>query len=200
MRSIPRSFFARNAVDVAPDLLGKVLMIGTDLGIRITETEAYLGDDEASHSFRGRTKRNAVMFGKPGFCYVYFIYGMYWCVNVVTGPESSGEAVLVRGGLPLRGIETMRLNRPKCAHDRDLASGPGKLTMALGINGSFNGLDMCASTPIDASTPNSIRLMTDNTIGSKQDQRILATKRVGIRLNVDRPWRFLLQLPPSEKK
>jgi DNA-3-methyladenine glycosylase len=174
---LTRSFYARSAVDVAPELLGCILQVG-NLRVRLTETEAYLPEDEASHSFRGRTKRNEVMFGSPGHAYVYFVYGMYWCLNVVTGPPGDGQAVLLRGGSAIAGVEEMRRNRPKCLVDAKLADGPGKLAIALGINGSHNGLDLCSSYRFclrnDGFVPHSIE----------------AGPRVGISKNVDKPWRF----------
>lgn len=109
---------------------------------RIVETEAYRQDDPASHSFRGPTKRNVVMFGPPGFLYMYFIYGMHWCTNVVTGPEGSGEAVLLRAATIEQGIEIVRDRRPKVRVDRALADGPGKLSAALGLSKAHYGLDV----------------------------------------------------------
>ena len=175
---LDRPFFARSALDVAPDLLGCILQVG-DAKIRLTETEAYLADDEASHSFRGRTKRNDVMFGEPGVAYVYFIYGMYWCMNVVTGPVGDGQAVLIRGGIPVAGAEIMRSRRPKCRTDTKLANGPGKLALALGIDGRSNGLDLCSDVEFS--------LQSDGQI----PQRITSTPRVGISKNADKHWRFV---------
>ncbi len=176
---LKRSFYERSAVDVAPDLLGCILQVG-DLLVRLTETEAYLADDEASHSFRGPTKRNEVMFGSAGHAYVYFIYGMYWCLNVVTGHPGDGQAVLLRGGTAIAGLEEMRRNRPKCRVDAHLADGPGKLAIALGINGSHNGLDLCSN--------DGFCLRSDGFIA----QSIEAGPRVGISKNVAIPWRFRL--------
>ena len=177
---LKRSFFARNAVDVAPELLGCILQVG-DLSVRLTETEAYLQDDEASHSFRGPTKRNGVMFGSPGYSYVYFVYGMYWCLNVVTGLEGDGQAVLLRGGSPLAGLEAMRANRPKCGDDSKLANGPGKLALALGVDGSYNARDYCCDR--------GLRLSTDGFVPVK----VVTTPRIGIAKNTEKPWRFLVR-------
>jgi DNA-3-methyladenine glycosylase len=132
-------------VEVARDLLGKVLVHRTadgKAGGIIVETEAYLGlDDQASHAHRGITPRSKVMFGPPGHAYVYFIYGMYECVNVVTEPDGKAGAVLIRALEPLIGIELMQARRPGAKRLRDLASGPGKLTLALGITRELNGAD-----------------------------------------------------------
>ena len=177
---LKRSFFARNAVDVAPELLGCMLQVGK-LSVRLTETEAYLQDDEASHSFRGPTNRNSVMFGPPGYSYVYFVYGMYWCLNVVTGLEGDGQAVLLRGGWPLAGLEAMRANRPKCGDDSKLANGPGKLALALGLDGSFNARDYCSDRGLS--------LLSDGYVPAE----VVTTPRIGIAKNTEKPWRFLLR-------
>jgi DNA-3-methyladenine glycosylase len=179
---LPRRFFARSALDVAPDLLHKVLTTG-DASVRITETEAYLRDDPASHSFRGMTPRTRVMFGPPGHLYVYFTYGMHWCANVVTGLEGVGEAVLLRGGLPLTGLEAMRARRPAARRARDLTDGPAKLAQALGIDGELNGIDL-----LDPSA--TIRIMDD---GTAPPAVITTTPRIGITKAVDQPWRFLVR-------
>ena len=109
-RRLDRAFYRRDALEVAPELLDKVLVVGGCAG-RIVEVEAYRPDDPASHAFRGRTARNATMFGPGGLLYVYFTYGMYYCANVVTGAEGDGQAVLLRAVLPYRGIEVMRKRR-----------------------------------------------------------------------------------------
>jgi DNA-3-methyladenine glycosylase len=134
---LPQSFFARDATVVAPDLLGKRLVVGPCVG-RITEVEAYTSDDPASHCFRGRTTRNAVMFGPAGRWYVYFSYGIHYCANIVTGEEGDGQAVLLRAVEPLEGLDVMRARRGPVA-DRMLANGPGKLTQAIGLDLTDNG-------------------------------------------------------------
>lgn len=139
---LDRAFFARGALDVAPDLLNKVLAVGNCSG-RIVETEAYLRDDPASHSFRGKTPRNATMFGPPGYLYVYFTYGMHHCANIVTG-EQAGEAVLIRALAPIQGIDEMVSRRRSVKAPRDVANGPGKLCQAMGIGRSDDGTDLCA--------------------------------------------------------
>jgi DNA-3-methyladenine glycosylase len=138
MRYLEPGWFERDAVVVAPLLLNKVIEVG-DLRARIVETEAYTSDDAASHSFRGQTPRNAVMFGPPGRWYVYFTYGMHHCVNVVTGPPGDGQAVLIRAATPLTGIDVMRERRPG-RPDRELLNGPAKLAQAFGMDLAFNGL------------------------------------------------------------
>jgi DNA-3-methyladenine glycosylase len=142
---LPRAFYARPATEVAPALLGHVLVRalpdGTRAAARIVEVEAYGPDDPASHAFRGMTPRNAVMFGPPGHLYVYFTYGMHFCMNAVTGRAGEGTAVLVRACEPLEGVEGMRSRRGR---DRilELCSGPGRLTQALGVARSEDGADL----------------------------------------------------------
>src|SRR5690606_19547350 len=134
MVQLPRHFYQRPATEVAPDLLGKLLVHQTELGLRIgriVEAEAYLGrEDRAAHSFKGITPRTRIMFGEPGHAYVYLIYGMHHCMNVVTGPQGSGSAVLLRALEPVQGV----------AID---TRGPGRLTKAMGIDKRHYGLDLC---------------------------------------------------------
>jgi DNA-3-methyladenine glycosylase len=142
---LPRSFYARAATEVAPDLLGQVLVRelpdGARAAARIVEVEAYGPDDPASHAFRGMTPRNEVMFGPPGHLYVYFTYGMHLCMNAVTGRAGEGAAVLLRAGEPLEGVDGMRSRRGR---DRslDLCSGPGRFTQAMGVARSDDGVDL----------------------------------------------------------
>ncbi len=132
---------------VAPLLLGAVLRSGP-VAVRLTEVEAYAGaGDPGSHAFRGRTRRNEVMFGPAGRAYAYFTYGMHWCLNVVTGPEGEASAVLLRAGEVVDGIDLARERRPG-ASDRDLARGPARLTKAIGVAGEANGLDLLAGGPL----------------------------------------------------
>lgn len=178
-----RSFFHRDARAVAPELLNKVLACADGRAGRIVEVEAYVGAiDPAAHTFRGKTKRNAVMFGPPGHMYVYFTYGMHWCCNTVCGDEGEGSGVLIRALEPLAGIERMREARPKVRRDRELCSGPARLTQALGITGEQNGIDLIRArdgyTVLDDGTP-----PPEDAPGSA---------RIGIREGTDLLWRWLV--------
>jgi len=148
---------------------------------RIVEVEAYKGElDAASHAYRGLTPRTAVMFGPPGYLYVYFTYGMHWCANVVCGPEGRAGAVLVRALAPLRGVAEMRGVRLAARRDRDLCNGPAKLCQALGITGADNGTDLLAPRA-------SVRLVDD---GAPPPKRPGQGTRIGIRVAKEEPWRF----------
>jgi len=132
---------SRSAVEVAPALLGAHLVSG-GVTVRLTEVEAYAGEsDPGSHAFRGRTPRTEVMFGPPGRAYVYFSYGMHWCLNVVTGPDGEASAVLLRAGEVVGGLELARSRRPG-ATDRDLCRGPARLCRALAVDGALGGCDL----------------------------------------------------------
>jgi DNA-3-methyladenine glycosylase len=148
---LTRAGLTAPAVHVAPRLLDHVLVHDSPDGpvaVRLTEVEAYSGaDDPGSHAFRGRTARNAVMFGEAGHLYVYFTYGMHWCANVVCGPEGQAAAVLLRAGEVVDGVELARRRRQRpdrAVRDVDLARGPARLTRALGLDGSHNGIDLYA--------------------------------------------------------
>src|SRR3954471_16518869 len=141
-KPLKRAFFARSVHEVAPDLIGATLLVDGVGGI-IVEVEAYHHTDPAAHSFRGPTPRNMVMFGPPGFAYVYRSYGIHWCVNFVCEKEGSASAVLIRALQPTHGLASMRRRRG-LGDERALCSGPGKLTEALGITYAYNGL------PLDA--------------------------------------------------
>jgi DNA-3-methyladenine glycosylase len=173
--------YEQDAKLVAPLLLGALLTSttgGSVVTVRISEVEAYEGyqRDPASHAFRGQTPRNAVMFGPSGHFYVYFTYGMHWCLNVVTGPPAT--AVLLRAGEVIAGVETARTRRPKARRDRDLARGPANLAAALGVDGSRNGL------AIDSPE---LRLELREPLAA---QAISVGPRVGITVAVDEPLRF----------
>lgn len=147
---LERPFFDRPVLEVARDLLGRVLEHHGEAGtvaVRLSEVEAYSGQgmDPGSHAHRGRTPRNAVMFGPGGHAYVYFTYGMHWCANVVCGPEGVASGVLLRGGSVLHGHGLARQRRPAARAERDLTRGPARLAAALGIDGRCNGADLCAA-------------------------------------------------------
>jgi DNA-3-methyladenine glycosylase len=181
---LSHAFYGRSSVEVARDLLGKTLWRRTEAGLTagiIVETEAYDGaNDPASHAWRGRTPRNAVMFGPPGYAYVYFTYGMHYCINAVTGPEGQASAVLLRAVQPTAGLDIMRERRGDHITDRDLARGPGRLCQALGITTADNGTDL-------ASDALWVRETTD-----APDLLIAATPRIGITRAAERPWRFVV--------
>ena len=132
-----------HALEVAPRLLGARLR-ANGVTVRLTEVEAYggPGEDPGAHTFRGRTRRNATMFGPPAHLYVYFTYGMHWCANVACSPEGDASGVLLRAGEVVDGVEIARARRPGARRDRDLAAGPARLTMALGITGVDDGSDL----------------------------------------------------------
>ncbi len=149
MKKLPRSFYTRPTLRVAKDLLGKILIRKRGdhvLSGKIVEVEAYLGTrDPASHTYRGRTRRNEVMFREGGHLYVYFTYGMHYCANVVAGREGIGEAVLIRAVEPLEGIKMMLKNRgfkSETTDTKDLTNGPAKLCQAFGIGRGQNGSDL----------------------------------------------------------
>ena len=146
---LQRSFFGRDVTTVARDLLGRVLVAHTDdgdVGVRLTEVEAYAGrDDPASHAFRGPTARNAVMFGPAGHLYTYFVYGMHWCANIVTGPEGDASAVLLRAGEVVLGQDIAMDRRPAVTRTPLLARGPAGLATVLGLRRDASGEDLCAA-------------------------------------------------------
>ncbi|MFE6288292.1 DNA-3-methyladenine glycosylase [Streptomyces sp. NPDC057877] len=145
---LPRTFFDRPVLDVAPDLLGRVLVRSTPDGpiaLRLTEVEAYDGqNDPGSHAYRGRTPRNDVMFGPPGHVYVYFTYGMWHCMNLVCGPEGTASAVLLRAGEIVEGAELAHTRRLSARNDKELAKGPARLATALDVDRALDGEDACA--------------------------------------------------------
>jgi DNA-3-methyladenine glycosylase len=178
---LERSFYARPTAEVARALLGKVLVHGPAAGI-IVETEAYPGrDDLASHSARGMTARTRVIFGAPGHAYVYLIYGMYTCLNLVAEPDGTPGCVLIRALEPVAGVEDMRRRRPAARRIEDIARGPGRLTMAMGIALADYGADVTRG-----------RLVVREP-GLPQAIEIDATPRIGIRVCAERPLRFVLR-------
>lgn len=171
------------ASEIAPRLLGNTLVCGDRAGI-IVEVEAYEGpDDPASHAYRGPTTRTQVMFGRPGLLYVYRSYGVHWCANVVCGPDGHGSALLIRAVEPTAGVEEMWADRPKVKRLVDLASGPGKLCAALGIDETHYGVDL-----LDPASP--VRLEPATIELARTD--VVAGPRVGISKATERPWRFAI--------
>jgi DNA-3-methyladenine glycosylase len=171
------ALLARPVLEVAPRLLGAVLRHG-EVAVRLTEVEAYDGaNDPGSHAFRGRTDRNATMFGPPGHLYVYFTYGMHHCCNVVTGPEGTASAVLLRAGEVVDGVVTARERRGGCP-DRDLARGPARLCQALGLTRDHDGADLAGpALELVPGTP---------------EQGYQRGPRVGLRGAPERRWRYWL--------
>ena len=179
-RILPRSFYARATVEVARGLLGKVLVHGVTAGI-IVETEAYLGgEDLAAHSARGLTGRTRVIFGPPGHAYVYLIYGMYECLNLVAERDGRPGCVLIRALQPVSGLELMRARRPAARRPEQLANGPGKLTLALGITRAHNGADVTRGP-----------LVVRQGEGAGPIE-IAVTPRIGITRAAELPLRFLI--------
>jgi DNA-3-methyladenine glycosylase len=179
-RILPRSFYARSTVEVARGLLGKVLVHGPAAGI-IVETEAYLGGaDLAAHSARGLSARTRVIFGPPGHAYVYLIYGMYECFNLVAEPDGQPGCVLIRALQPVSGLELMRSRRGAARKPVELANGPGKLTLALGITRADNGADVTRGTLV---------VREGKAAGPIE---IAVTRRIGITRSPELPLRFLI--------
>jgi len=180
MRPLPhlrRSFFARSVHEVARELIGATLLVGGVGGI-IIEVEAYHHTDPAAHSYIGRTERNAVMFGAPGFAYVYRSYGIHWCLNFVCEKKGSASAVLIRALEPTQGLATMRRRRG-LSDERALCSGPGKLCEALGVSIRHNGL------PLDRA-PFELH-------ARRSTPQLAIGVRIGISKAVEQPWRYGLK-------
>jgi DNA-3-methyladenine glycosylase len=193
-QKLDRSFYTRDVLLVARDLLGKILVKkneGRTLKGMIVETEAYDGrNDEAAHTYIGKTKRNEIMFNEGGFFYVYFTYGAHFCCNVVTGKEGIGTAVLIRGIEPIEGTEQMIFNRYARVTVKDqkefnnICNGPGKLCQAFGINRKEYGLDL---------TGDEVYLLNAPGIPDSQTK---VTTRIGIKKSADFPWRFYIKDNP----
>jgi DNA-3-methyladenine glycosylase len=169
-----RAFFARSVHEVAPDLLGTTLLV-EGVGGAIVEVEAYDHEDPAAHGYRGRTERNASMFGAPGHAYVYRSYGIHWCLNAVCEEEGAASAVLIRALRPARGLEAMRARRG-VADERLLCAGPGRLCQALGVTRAHDGL------PLDE-PPFEL-------LPAAEPPQLVSGPRVGITKAADRPWRY----------
>lgn len=189
--TVDRRRLARPALLLAPRLLGAVLVsdrLGARVAVRLTEVEAYEGlDDPASHAFRGRTARTAVMFGPPGHLYCYFTYGMHWCANVVCGTDGVAAAVLLRAGEVIEGLEVARARRPTARNDLDLARGPARLATCLALGRETNGVDLCAAD-------SQVRLAS---MPSRRRGGVAAGPRVGITVATEHPWRFWLPDEPT---
>lgn len=181
MQVLPREFYRRHPTVVAPELLNKILLRDDGRCARIVEVEAYAGsEDPAAHSFRGKTARNATMFGPPGHLYVYFTYGMHWGSNAVCGEDGEGVGVLLRAAQALNKLDLMYLARPAAKRPIDLANGPGKLSQAFGINRAHDGADL-------VSGDRGIRIVSD---GMPPPATPVIGPRVGISKAVDLPWRW----------
>jgi DNA-3-methyladenine glycosylase len=178
---LKREFYNRPTTEVARDLLGKLLVHGPAAGI-IVETEAYLGaDDLAAHSARGITERTRVIFGPPGHAYVYFIYGMYECLNLICEPNGVPGCVLIRALEPVAGLELMQQRRRAARKPEELASGPGKLTMAMGITRALNGADVTRGALVVRQP------------GEARPIEVAVTPRIGITKCAELPLRFFLR-------
>jgi DNA-3-methyladenine glycosylase len=177
-------WYARSTLDVAYDLLGKILFVKTKQGLtagRIVETEAYRSDDPASHSSRGKTPRASIMFGDPGVVYVYFIYGMYEMLNFVTEPHGEAGAVLIRGLEPVLGEDLMRKRRKTARTAHDLTGGPGKLCRALGIEMKHNSLSLQGPEIWVADSKD------------EMPEKVRISPRIGISQGQDKFWRYYLE-------
>ncbi|WP_218566274.1 DNA-3-methyladenine glycosylase [Vallicoccus soli] len=194
MSLLDRSFFDRPVLDVAPDLLGRVVVHDGPQGrvaVRLTEVEAYDGEqDPGSHAFRGRTRRNATMYGPPGLVYVYFTYGMHWCMNLVCRPEGVAGAVLLRAGEVVEGVDlaTARRTRGEVpVRPRELARGPARLCVALGVVGALDGSDA-----VDPASP--LRVQE----GAPGAGAVRTGPRVGVAgAGAPTPWRYWLDGEPT---
>jgi DNA-3-methyladenine glycosylase len=214
---LPRAFFDRPAVEVAPELLGCVLEHDTADGVvavQLTEVEAYAGEaDPASHAYRGRTARNAVMFGPPGHAYVYFTYGMHFCVNLVCQPPGTATAVLLRAGRIVAGEQLARARRtrpraalavpaagraaPGLVMARDLARGPARLCQALAVDRAQDGADVCDPASALRIRPGPASASPSADGGAGTASRIRSGPRVGVSRAADIEWRFWLAGDPT---
>ncbi|HEX6360335.1 DNA-3-methyladenine glycosylase [Actinophytocola sp.] len=186
-RQLTREELAVDPVDAAKLLLGCVIEAG-DVRVRLVEVEAYRGgDDPASHCYRGKTPRNEVMFGPAGHLYVYFVYGMHFCANVVSLTDGVPGAVLLRAGEVIGGLEEARSRRPASRSNTELAKGPARLTSVLGLEREHNGVDLT-----DPASP--VRLLAGEPAPTES---VVAGPRVGVAVAMDVPWRFWLDGSPA---
>ena len=196
-RPLPRSFFAREPIEVAADLIGCLLVSPVagaprdPITVRVTEVEAYHGEqDPASHAYRGPTPRTAVMFGPPGFLYVYFVYGMHWCANIVTGVDGEASAVLLRAGAVTGNLpaarDRRRSPRGSVPRDVDLAKGPARLAGTLGLTGADSGADLCRAGAPFRVCP-----------GDGAPIQVQTGPRVGVAAAGEIPWRFFDPTSPT---
>jgi DNA-3-methyladenine glycosylase len=190
LKRLPRSFYARDALAVARDLIGCVFVHRHpegELAVRLVETEAYRGsEDPGSHGFRGPTPRTKTMFDPPGRLYVYFTYGMHWCVNIVCAREGVCQAVLLRAAEPLEGVDRMRINRGGIGNDRLLASGPARLAQAMGISKPHDGASLLRGGTFYCAEDSATIPMRKNEVAQ--------TPRIGLALGRgdEIPWRFVV--------
>jgi DNA-3-methyladenine glycosylase len=196
-RRLPKTFYARDALTVARELIGCVFVHDQPEGrtaVRLVETEAYRGPlDPGSHGYRGITPRTTVMYGPPARLYVYFTYGMHWCANIVCAQDGECEAVLLRAGEPIEGLVEMRARRPTVTKDRLLASGPARLTQAMGIGPEHNGATLLRGGEFWCYED-----------GEADDLRtnVSQTLRIGLSENrgADIPWRFVVPGHPHASR
>ncbi|HEX4411628.1 MAG TPA: DNA-3-methyladenine glycosylase [Xanthobacteraceae bacterium] len=177
-KRLTKSFFNRSVHEVAPDLIGVTLLFD-GVGGRLVEVEAYHQTDPAAHSYNGSTERNAIMFGPPGFVYVYRSYGIHWCVNFVCEKTGSASAVLIRAIEPTEGLAAMRRRRglsQEPGNERLLCSGPGRLCQALGITRKQNGMDLTAP-PFEL-------------FAREGKVEVVTGPRIGLTKAVEKPWRY----------
>ncbi|MFJ1810690.1 MULTISPECIES: DNA-3-methyladenine glycosylase [unclassified Streptomyces] len=190
---LPRTFFDRPVLEVAQDLLGRLLVRTTPDGpitLRLTEVEAYDGpNDPGSHAYRGPTARNGVMFGPPGHVYVYFTYGMWHCMNLVCGPDGAASAVLLRAGEIVEGADSARKRRLSARNDKELAKGPARLATALDVDRTLDGTDACAT----GETP--LRILTGTPVPPDQ---VRSGPRTGVSGDGGvHPWRYWVADDPT---
>lgn len=198
MRRLTKPFYERDALTVAEELIGCLFVHDHPAGrlaVRIIETEAYRGRiDPGSHGYRGITPRTEVMYGPPGYLYVYFTYGMHWCANVVCGRDGECEAVLLRAGEPVQGEDAMFANRPGISKSRLLASGPARLCQALGIDKQHNGATLLRGGKFYCAQDDETAVMRKGPI-SRTTRIGLATGR-----GDDIPWRFVVPGHPHASR